>query len=262
VYYDLLSSDPRDSGFHTSWRLIQLDSLRTFPDEPYFEEDRPGCQALKNVLSAFVKYDPMLGYVQGMNFLTATLIWHCSEEDAFWLLVMLMEDYDLRENFLPNLPGLATHCQIIDLLTQDNLGRLHRLLESYHIQAEMYASEWFFSLFSNMIPPQEMVILLDRFFTHGWPFFYRLILVILYRLSPKIMTCRDFIDIIAILKPSHASRSHWRYFVTSVSSEGVRLSWEDLVLEADNTQIDDASVEYMQMNFKETSKFCSVNYAN
>lgn len=255
VYHDLLRSEVSDSSFLASWNLIQLDSLRTFPEEPYFEENSPGCQALKNVLSTFVKYDPMLGYVQGMNFITASLIWHSTEEDAFWLLVMLMEDYELRSNFLPNLPGLAIHCKVIDLLTHDHMTRLYYLLESYHLQSEMYASEWLFSLFSNMVPPQEMSFILDRFFAHGWPFFYRLILVILSKLSPMIFdSCGDFIEVISILKPSQG-----RYFL---SKEGLRFKWRDLVEEAERTEIDNSSVAYMQLNFKETSKFCSVNYAN
>jgi hypothetical protein len=51
------------------------------------------------VLSAFAKYDTSLGYVQGMNFIVASLLLHCSEDVAFWLFVTLIEDYDLRDIF-------------------------------------------------------------------------------------------------------------------------------------------------------------------
>jgi hypothetical protein len=234
--------------------LVELDLLRTLPDEPYFEGHRPGCHALRNVLSAFVKYDPLMGYVQGMNFITASLLWHSSEEDAFWLFVMLMEDYSLRENFLPNLPGLSTHCQVIELLTYRHLTPLYMVLEDCHVPFELFASEWCYSLFANIVPPQEMAVLLDKFFAHGWPFFYRLVLVILFRLSPKLSVCRDFIEAVSILKPPHSS--HWRMFLPPVDNE--RMIWKSLVEEAENTEI----VEYLQLNFKETAKFCSVNYAN
>jgi hypothetical protein len=49
--------------------------------------------ALKRVLTAFAAHDAALGYVQSMNFLAAFLLLAgVAEEDAFWCLVVLVED--------------------------------------------------------------------------------------------------------------------------------------------------------------------------
>lgn len=74
----------------------------------------------------FTKYDPKIGYVQGMNFIAGALLYHCSEDVAFWLLVALMEDHEMREIYLPNFPGLYKHTQIIDLLLFENSRRLYQ----------------------------------------------------------------------------------------------------------------------------------------
>ena len=82
--------------------------------------------ALKRVLLAFSRYDPMLGkyfskiddigYVQGMNFIVGSILYHCSEEVAFWIFVTLIEQFEIRDIFEPGLPGLYKHSHIIDKL--------------------------------------------------------------------------------------------------------------------------------------------------
>lgn len=75
-----------------------------------------GQQALSRVLLAFSKYDSTIGYVQGMNFIVGSLLMHCSEEVAFWLFVSLIEDYQMRDIYMPNLPGLYKHSNLLEQL--------------------------------------------------------------------------------------------------------------------------------------------------
>jgi hypothetical protein len=53
-----------------------------------------------------------------MNFVVAALLLHCSEVIAFWLFVSLIEDYEMRDIYLPKLPGLFKHSQMIDILIE------------------------------------------------------------------------------------------------------------------------------------------------
>jgi hypothetical protein len=62
---------------------------------------------------AFAKYDPSIGYVQGMNFIVGALLYHSSEDITFWLFVSLIEDYELRDIYQPRLPGLYKHSQLL-----------------------------------------------------------------------------------------------------------------------------------------------------
>lgn len=44
-----------------------------------------------------------------MNFIVGSLLFHTSEVMAFWLFVSLLEDCELRDIYLPKLPGLYKH---------------------------------------------------------------------------------------------------------------------------------------------------------
>eukprot|EP00826_Nyctotherus_ovalis_P058970 TRINITY_DN8159_c0_g2_i2.p4 TRINITY_DN8159_c0_g2~~TRINITY_DN8159_c0_g2_i2.p4 ORF type:complete len:101 (+),score=24.09 TRINITY_DN8159_c0_g2_i2:129-431(+) len=80
---------------------IRRDLNRSFPDCPFFFENAPGQIMLERLLISLCKYDPSIGYVQGMNFVAGALLYHCSEEIAFWLFVSLIEDHEMREIYMP-----------------------------------------------------------------------------------------------------------------------------------------------------------------
>lgn len=44
-----------------------------------------------------------------MNFIVGALLYHAPEEIAFWLFISLIEDHELRDIYLPGLPGLYKH---------------------------------------------------------------------------------------------------------------------------------------------------------
>lgn len=107
------------------------------------------------MLNAFSKYDQSIGYVQGMNFIVGALLMHCTEEVAFWLFISLIEDYEMRDIYLPKTPGMFKHCQLLQLMEMEHLGEIFKHLCLMEIQIEMYASDWLFALFSNIIPLTE-----------------------------------------------------------------------------------------------------------
>ena len=111
-----------------------------------------GQKSLGRVLLAFSKYDNTIGYVQGMNFIVGSLLMHCSEEVAFWLFVSLIEDYEMRDIYMPSLPGLTKHGQLLEHLLEDKLPALFKHLQEHDVRIEMYASHWIFALYSDIIP--------------------------------------------------------------------------------------------------------------
>jgi len=78
-----------------SLEKIRQDANRTVADFefPEFQEGGKGYSAVFKVLSSFTLYDKQCGYVQGMNFLVASLVFHCGPEIAFWLLTTLIEEF-------------------------------------------------------------------------------------------------------------------------------------------------------------------------
>jgi hypothetical protein len=87
----------------------------------------------------------------------------------------------------------------------EHILELHqpKLLEhfrEYNVRVEMYASDWIFALFSNVIPTSKMDKFFDGFFKTGWIFFYKFTMTLLRILSPKILLADDLSDILDIIK--------------------------------------------------------------
>ncbi|CAG9322285.1 unnamed protein product [Blepharisma stoltei] len=256
IYQELLESPLETQQYKDSTKQIELDLARTYPDEQYFSENSKGQAALRRVLYAFSKYDHYLGYVQGMNFIVAALLWHSSEVDAFWLFIGLMEEYELRDIFLPRLPGLSKHCQIIQLLILDLLPNVHRQFAEHRISSEMYATDWLFTMFGSVVPVREMVNILDQFFRKGWSFIYRFVIAILKCLEETILQARDSIEILGPLKITHQSQREWKHFLELLDGGKGKIGWEELIERSRTVDIDENYIKLLHRNFNvETGQF-------
>ena len=105
-------------------KRIRLDIKRTFPEHELFqsageETADSGQQVLLNVVKAYASFDELVQYCQGMPFIVGMLLMHMPEEEAFQLLVVLMQDYDLRDLFKPTMVcharGLLVSCSCLRL---------------------------------------------------------------------------------------------------------------------------------------------------
>ena len=80
-----------------------------------FEGDSAITQ-LKNLLRAIVKYNPKMGYVQGMNFLVLTSFYHSCEAVAFSMFEILLNYYGGLDIFTDNLYAIYMHCEVVGFL--------------------------------------------------------------------------------------------------------------------------------------------------
>jgi len=62
---------------------------------------------------------------------------------------------------------------------QEHLPTLFAHFMDQGFTVEMYASDWIFALYSNVIPNEQMCFFFDKFFEHGWCFFYKITLTLL-----------------------------------------------------------------------------------
>nr|CAB3461232.1 unnamed protein product [Digitaria exilis] len=102
-YYDSLAAEGESEnntcsdsstseGIHEKWiGQIEKDLPRTFPGHPALDED--GRNALRRLLIAYAKHNPSVGYCQAMNFFAGLLLLLMPEENAFWTLVGIIDDY-------------------------------------------------------------------------------------------------------------------------------------------------------------------------
>lgn len=102
LYQDLL--DEHQGETNQCLEQIDLDIHRTMPKNIFFGRGGPGVPKLRRVLAAYSWYSPEIGYCQGMNNLAATLLLtHASEEEAFWVLVCIIEVSDVRTYAKPRI---------------------------------------------------------------------------------------------------------------------------------------------------------------
>jgi hypothetical protein len=92
---------------------INLDLLRTFPNHPYFAKDCNGYNSLKRILIAYSWRNPLVSYVQSLNYLVGILLLHFSEIEAFWVFVSLIEEILPGNFYSPQLVGIRADTLVI-----------------------------------------------------------------------------------------------------------------------------------------------------
>ncbi|KAJ6641996.1 Rab GTPase-activating protein 1 [Pseudolycoriella hygida] len=132
--------------------VIQRDINRTFPAHKFFRETGgSGQESLFKVSKAYAVYDSELGYTQGLSFIAATLLLHMPEEEAFCVLIALMYDYRLRDLYKGGFENLSLKLYQLDRLMKDQLPKLHEHFVKTGVEAHMFASQWFLTIFTALL---------------------------------------------------------------------------------------------------------------
>ena len=226
---------------------LLLDISRTFPKVDYFGNGL-GKNVLSRMLHGFIAYNPNLGYVQGMNYIAATLLWHSTEVDAFWLFVVLFEDFELRDNFIPGFPGLTKHYHIIDFLINHHLPELYTHFLNLSISVQMFCTEWIMTLFTSIIPLEFSFRVLGNFFKFGWVFFYKLCLEFIKRLEKKLLLCFNYAGVLSTLKPDGHSVKDWKMFMKTMVKGRENINFKKIVNEAQSLEINERFLNCMLHN--------------
>ncbi|OAD68364.1 hypothetical protein PHYBLDRAFT_117618, partial [Phycomyces blakesleeanus NRRL 1555(-)] len=179
-------------------QAIARDLLRTFPEHDFFQSS-DGQEALFNVVKAYSLYDKEVGYSQGLAHVAGPLLLKMPEEEAFCVLVQLMNRYGLRGNFSPQPELLAQRLFQLDGLLADHLPHVRRHFEVQGVQANMYATQWFLTLFTYKFPLEVIFRLYDVIFSEGIDVVFRFSLALLEKNQSKILSL-DFDHLIPFLK--------------------------------------------------------------
>lgn len=176
--------------------------------EMFKQEGGEGQRMLGRVLRAFSIYDTQIGYCQGLGFLVGPLLMHMGEREAFCVLVRLMEHYDLRSCFLPNMYGLQLRMYQFTRLLAIHLPELSAHLDNLGIQPT-YASQWFLSFFAVTCPLPMLFRIYDVIFAEGAPeTMMRVAMSLMRRNHKRLMATAEFEDVMQML----LSRSLWDTF--------------------------------------------------
>nr|XP_032829025.1 LOW QUALITY PROTEIN: rab GTPase-activating protein 1-like [Petromyzon marinus] len=164
---------PQDSA-------ITRDINRTFPAHGYFKDSGgDGQDSLYKICKAYSIYDEEIGYCQGQSFLAAVLLLHMPEEQAFGVLVRIMFAYGLRDLFRQNFDDL--HCKFYQLerLMQEHVPELYAHFLGLGLEAHMYASQWFLTLFTAKFPLYMVFHIIDLLLSEGLSVIFNVALALL-----------------------------------------------------------------------------------
>ncbi|KAH7135777.1 rab-GTPase-TBC domain-containing protein [Dendryphion nanum] len=180
--------------------IINKDLGRSFPGVEMFKDpEGEGQKMMGRVLKCFSLYDNKIGYCQGLGFLVGPLLMQMGDKEAFCVLVRLMEDYDLRSCFLPDLSGLHLRIYQFQRLLSQHMPQLAAHLETLGVESA-YLSQWFLSFFAVTCPLPMLFRIYDVLFAEGASeTIMRVALALMKRNEQKILGLSEFEDVMQLL---------------------------------------------------------------
>ncbi|KAG8947172.1 hypothetical protein FRC00_009249 [Tulasnella sp. 408] len=188
VYQELLTSHAGEKTQALS--EIEKDVTRTMPLNIFFGGDGVGVQKLRRVLQAYSWRNPAVGYCQGMNLIASTLLLvHANEEEAFWILVSIIEKLLPPEFFSPSLL-VSRACPMVLLdYVQETMPKLYLHLLDQGVDLPAISFSWFLSLFTDCLPVETLFRVWDVFFVDGMDVLFRVALAILKVNEAELLQC-------------------------------------------------------------------------
>ncbi|KAG5643082.1 hypothetical protein DXG03_001577 [Asterophora parasitica] len=171
---------------------IEKDVGRTMPLNMFFGGDGAGVEKLRRVLIAYSRRNPAVGYCQGMNLITSTLLLvHADEEEAFWTLSAIVERILPEDFFSPSLlPSRACPLVLLDYV-QEFVPRLHAHLIELGVDLAAICFSWFLSLFTDCLPVETLFRVWDVFLVDGLDVLFRVALGILRSNEQELLQCQS-----------------------------------------------------------------------
>jgi hypothetical protein len=160
AYEDLTLADPDIEA------KINKDIDRTYPDEAYFTLGE-GQKVLFRILSKYAHKHASVSYCQGMNFIVGfmLLVSGGREVEVFYMLEDLMETF--KGFFLPGFPYLRQCLFVFSHMVQKRLPQVHEALERLGVGYEAWATKWFMTLYTVVLPLTVSARIWDLLMTDG-----------------------------------------------------------------------------------------------
>ncbi|KAK4555471.1 hypothetical protein LTR86_007223 [Recurvomyces mirabilis] len=155
---------------------------------------------LFGLCKAYALFDEGVGYAQGINFIAMPLLFNLSEEESFTLLVKLMSKYDLRSMFTPDMNGLHLRLHQFERLLEDLEPALYCHLRRRKVDPQLYATQWFLTLFAYRFPLQLVLRVYDLIFSEGLTAILKFGIVLMQRNREALLAMKDMSQLSAFLK--------------------------------------------------------------
>jgi hypothetical protein len=194
----------KDSDDPAELDAILKDVPRTLTTKYDFYAGK-GFKRLKEVLVAFVGRYPNLGYTQGLNTVAGYLLLAIpSEEDAFWVLCNIVENFFPEGYFSRSdamIPPLADNVLLRDCV-KELMPQLHQHMDELKISANHTVPiKWFFTAFSSALPETILMRIWDVWLClpNQKHFLFAFALALLSQNAEGIMGCEDSASYLAYM---------------------------------------------------------------
>ncbi|KAL4797960.1 hypothetical protein BDV19DRAFT_357663 [Aspergillus venezuelensis] len=135
---------------------IDMDINRTLTDNVFFRKG-PGVEKLKEVLLAYSRRNPEVGYCQGMNLIAGSLLLITpTAEDTFWLLSSMIEVILPKHYYDHGLLASRADQQVLRQYISQVLPKLSSHLESLGVELEALTFQWFLSVFTDCLSAEAL----------------------------------------------------------------------------------------------------------
>ncbi|MCO5579246.1 hypothetical protein L7F22_033100 [Adiantum nelumboides] len=181
-------------------KQIDHDLARTFPSHPWLDSPE-GQASLKNVLVAYSLRDSHVGYCQGMNFVAGLLLLVMKrEEEAFWMLAVLLENVLFQDCYTNDLSGSHVEQRVFKDLLNKKCPRLAAHLELIGFDVSIVITEWFLCLFAKSLPSETTLRVWDVLFNEGAKVLFRVALALFKMKEEELLVTQQIFDVVSIFQ--------------------------------------------------------------
>lgn len=177
---------------------IEKDLPRTFPGHPALDEG--GRNALRRLLTAYARHNPSVGYCQAMNFFAGLLLLLMPEENAFWALMGILDDY-FEGYYSEEMIESQVDQLVFEELVRERFPKLVNHLDYLGVQIAWVSGPWFLSIFMNMLPWESVLRVWDVLLFQGnRVMLFRTALALMELYGPALVTTKDAGDAVTLLQ--------------------------------------------------------------
>ena len=117
---------------------------------------------LSEILKAYSLHNPAVGYCQGMNLITGSLLLICvTSEDVFWLLCAIVDKIMPSGYFDRGLRSSRADQAVLRSYVSEVLPKLDAKLEELGVELEACTFQWFLSLYSAVVSAEPLFRIWD-----------------------------------------------------------------------------------------------------
>ncbi|KAG5896006.1 hypothetical protein JTB14_007571 [Gonioctena quinquepunctata] len=184
-YKDIVKMSSNDSLM--SSKQIEKDLLHTMPTNAcYSHTNSTGIPRLRRILRGIAWLYPEIGYCQGMGMIVASLLLFMEEENAFWIMVTIVEDLLPASYYSSTLLGIQADQRVLRTFITNYLPDTDEMLKNHDIELSLITLHWFLTLFASVVHMKILLRIWDLFFFEGSIVLFQITLSMLKMKEPHL----------------------------------------------------------------------------